>query len=319
MKEVRCEFRRGGRVEAVHRAAVAVVEGTRTIFRRGPVDDPVWLRSCAKPFQTLTVAETGAVERFGFGAPELSVMSGSHGGDAAALRAVRAILKKAGLRSSALRCGAHPPVSAVGLRALHRSGRLPAPLHNNCSGKHAGMLAAARHLGAPLGSYLDPDHPLQRANLRTVARFTGVSPRKIPLGVDGCGAPTYRVPLRSMARAMAGFCGGDGPRRWIREAMMRHPAFVGPPCAVFMPAAPGRIVTKVGAEGLYVCGIVGPEAGIAAKILDGNHRATLYLMVAVIRKLGLLSGGDLRRLARVADPVLRNHAGRIVGDVRVFL
>lgn len=303
--EIRCEFRRGGRTESVHRVTAAVVEGNRVTWRRGGAEDPVWMRSCAKPFQALAVLEAGVPDP---GSAELAVMAGSHAGDREAVLAVRSILRKAGVPESALRCGIHEPVSTGARRALARAGRRPSALHNNCSGKHAGMLAAAARLGAPRSTYLRPDHPVQRRVRAVLARFTAV--RRFPRGIDGCSAPTFRLPLSSMARAMGRFTETPGP---VREAMLRHPSFVGRPCAWIMPAGGGRLVTKVGAEGVYVAGLAGKGIGIATKVVDGSHRATPHVLQAVLHRLRLLPG------VRFADPVLRNHAGRIVGRVIVTL
>jgi L-asparaginase II len=320
MKEILCEFRRAGRVESVHRVRAAVLVDGRAALASGETAAPVFLRSCAKPFQAWAVVETGAADAYGLEAPELAVMAGSHGGEASHVRAVRSILRKARVPVRALRCGSHPPLSARGLRELYGAGREPTPLHNNCSGKHAGMLAAARRLGAPLEGYLDPDHPVQRANLRAVARFTGVAARAIRIGIDGCSAPTFAVPLRALARAGAEFAGAADPSaRRVREAMAAHPDRVGRPCALLLSAAPGRILAKGGAEGVYLCAVPARRAGIALKIVDGNVRPVVHVLAALFRKLGLLEGEDLARVAKAADPVLRNHAGLAVGEVRVRL
>ncbi len=319
MRELLCEVVRAGRIESVHRGAVAVVEDGRALLLRGDVAEPVFMRSCAKPIQSCTVVESGAADAFGIEAEELAVVSGSHLGEPEHLRAVASVLRKARLTPRLLQCGVHPPLSPRGLRALHRSRREPGAIHNNCSGKHAGMLAAARRLGAPLASYLDLAHPVQRANLARVARLSGVSERRIPLGIDGCSAPTFALPLRAMARAMARFSVEAGAARRVREAMMAHPAMVGRPCAELMSAAPGRILGKVGAEGVYLCGLPGEGVGIAVKIADGSVRPILHVLAAVFRRLRLLAGPDLARVERAASPILRNHAGRVVGRIRVSL
>jgi L-asparaginase II len=303
-------------VESVHAGAVAVVEGDRTLYARGPVDERFYLRSCAKPFQSWTVVDCGAADACGLAAEEIAVMSGSHGGEPEHVRAVASILRKARMKPSALRCGTHPPISPKGLKALARDGKEPGVLHNNCSGKHAGMVAAARHLGARVETYLDPRHPLQRRNLETVARFSGVPARRIGLGVDGCSAPTFALPVRAMARAIGRFCAEDVPARRVREAMMAHPAMVGRPCVQLMSAAPGKVLGKVGAEGVYVCGLPGRGIGIALKVADGSVRPVVHVLAALFRKLGLLGKPDLARLEKVADPVLRNHAGLVVGELR---
>jgi L-asparaginase II len=312
-----CEVRRGGRVESVHRVSVAAWEGGKVRLAWGDVRTPVYMRSSAKPFQAYGVVACGAADAYGLAAPELSILCGSHGGEPEQVRAAAAILRKARLGPDALRCGTHPPSSPRALRALQASRREPTVLHNNCSGKHAGMVAAAKHLGAPLATYLDPRHPVQRRNLETVAAFSSVAARRIPLGVDGCSAPTFALPLAAMARMIAGFCGDDPVARRLREAMMSHPSMVGRPCAQIMAAAPGRLLGKVGAEGVYVLAAVERRAGLALKVEDGNFRAIVPVLCAALRKLGWLSRTDQAALEKVSDPVLRNHAGLVVGELNV--
>lgn len=319
MKELICEFRRAGRVESTHRVSLVALENGKPALVRGRVDHPVFMRSCAKPFQGLTVVESGAADAYGFAPDEIAVLCGSHPGEADHVRAASSMLKKAKLTIGHLRCGAHPPSGSKGLRELIRSGKEPTAIHNNCSGKHAGMVAAARFMRAPMETYCHPSHPLQKANLRNVARFAEVKPAGIPLGVDGCSAPTFGLPLRAMARAIASFSTAPGTPQRVRDAMMAHPSMVGRPCMTLMSSAPGRLVAKGGAEGVYLCGFPGKGAGLALKVEDGNARAWTPVLHAVIRKLGWLDREDLARLAKAADPVLKNHAGRRVGDVRVVL
>jgi L-asparaginase II len=316
VKEAVVEVRRGGRRESVHQVRVAVVEGKKRLRAAGDVAEPVFMRSSAKPFQALEVVESGAADAYGLTAEELALACGSHPADDVHVRAAASILAKAGVDAGALRCGAHPPLSSKALKELYRAGGEPTALHNNCSGKHAGMLAAAKKRGAPLEGYLDPAHPVQKANAAAVARFCGV--RSVKLGTDGCSAPNFAVPLEAMARGIAAFAAGGGAARRLREAMMAHPVMVGRPCAPVMAAAPGRIVSKAGAEGVYLAGFPASGVGVALKALDGAARPLLHVLAAVVRKLRLLARKDVDALAAAADPVLRNHAGLAVGDIRVL-
>jgi L-asparaginase II len=317
LKHITCEYRRGNLVESVHHVSAVVVEDGRASFVRGEVDEPVFMRSCAKPLQACAVVESGAPDAYRFTTEELAVVCGSHPGDAEHVRAVSSILKKAGLTPAALRCGTHPPSSARAQRDLARAGKEPTVLHNNCSGKHAGMVSAARCARKPIEGYLDPAHPLQRANLANVCRFSGLRPSQVRLGTDGCSAPTFGLSLRAMARAMAALCADGGTGRRVREAMMAHPAMVGRPCVQLMSAAPGRLVSKGGAEGVYLLGLAGERVGMALKVHDGNARAWVHVIAALFRKLRLLGLRERAALSKVAVPVLRNHAGLVVGDIRV--
>jgi len=288
MKELLCEYRRAGRVESVHRVSIAALEAGKPALIRGSVDEPVFMRSCAKPFQCLSVVESGAADAYGFSGEEIAVIGGSHPGEPEHVRAASSILKKAKLKVSDLQCGVHLPSGSRGLRELIRKGQEPTAIHNNCSGKHSGMIAATRFMRAPLESYLKLAHPLQKANLRNVARFAGLKPTDIKLGVDGCSAPTFGLPLRAMARALAAFTSEPGTPKRVRDAMMAHPVMVGRPCVTIMSVAPGRILAKGGAEGVYVCGFPGRNAGLALKVHDGNARPWTAILSAVIRKLGWL-------------------------------
>lgn len=316
MSDILCEVTRGRPVESVHRGAVAVIDGARAVYVRGRIHDPAFMRSAAKPFQAAAVVECGAADAFGFSAEELAVIAGSHGGEREDVRAVSSILKKARLLPGMLQCGTHAPFSSRAQEELRRAGKEPTVLHNNCSGKHAGMLAAARRLEAPLESYLQAGHPVQRANLALLARFAGVREGRVAVAADGCSAPTFALPVASMARAVARLCADDGPAERVRAAMMRTPSHVGRPCAQVMGAAPGRLVAKAGAEGVYVCGLAGRGIGIAIKVEDGSARPVVHVLRAVLEKLGLLGKAELARLRKVADPVLRNHAGKEVGEIR---
>lgn len=319
MSEIICEFLRAGRVESVHRISIAALEGGKPVYVRGNVDDPVFMRSCAKPFQALSVVESGAAEAYGFSVEELAVICGSHPGEAEHVRAVTSILNKTKLTPAALRCGVHPPSGSKAARELIRSGKEPTVLHNNCSGKHSGMVAAARFMRAPLESYLKPSHPLQKAIRVNLARFTGIQASKIPIGVDGCSAPTFAVPLRAIALAVASLCEAPGTPRRVRDAMMAYPGMVGRPCATLMSAVPGRLLAKAGAEGVYILGFPGRNAAIALKVEDGNARAWLPVLHAVVGRLGWLEKADLGRLGLAASTVLKNHAGMQVGEIRVVL
>lgn len=319
MSEFRCEFLRAGRVESVHRVSLAALEDGKAVYARGDVDVPVFMRSCAKPFQALTVVESGAADAYGFSPEEIAVVAGSHGGDADHVRAVSSILRKATLTPDVLRCGTHPPSSPKAQRELARAGKEPTVLHNNCSGKHSGMVAAAKFMRAALDTYLKPSHPLQKANLRNIERFTGIKASRIPLGVDGCSAPTFGVPLRAVARAVASFCETPGTPRRVRDAMMAHPVMVGRPCATIMAAVPGKLLAKAGAEGVYILGFPGRKSALALKVEDGNARAWLPVLHAVVKRLGWLEPAELSRLGLAASTVLKNHAGLKVGEIRVRL
>jgi len=315
MNPILIERWRGKVLECVHAGRYAVVDGRHLLTRRGDIQSPVYLRSSAKPFQAWTVVDRGAADAFHFSESELAVVCGSHGGDPVHVDAVKSILKKAGLKESDLRCGTHAPTSPSAQKALAKAGREATALHNNCSGKHAGMVAAAKKLGAPTATYLDPGHPLQKLNRQTVADFAKVRASSIGAGVDGCGAPTFAIPLVALARAFAGLTAPnvDDTTHRITRAMVSYPVMVGRPCQDFMTAGKGEVVGKIGADGVYAAGLVGRGIGVAVKIDDGAMGHLVPLVVTILKNLRLLSNPALNALVKRE---IRNHAGTVVGTVR---
>ncbi len=318
MNPVLCEVWRGGVLESVHRGRYAVVKDKRVVAKAGDVDAVTFMRSSAKPFQAIAVLESGAREEFGLEEDEIALICGSHYGEDIHVKAAHSILKKAGLKPSHLQCGVHPPSSVSAQKALQRAGKEPTVLHNNCSGKHAGMVAAAKAMGAPLDTYLSPSHPLQRANLKTVSRFAGVSPGSIKVATDGCSAPTFGLPLTAIARAFAKLADpwGEDHEFDVPKAMMWHPEMVGHPCEELMRALPLEVVGKVGAEGVYGVAIMGQGIGLAVKVDDGNSRALPAIVVALLKKLGLFDSKKCAALDAIVKSDLKNHAGKVVGTTR---
>lgn len=314
--------RRGAFVESEHRGAVAVSDGSgRLVSRVGNASQITALRSSAKPFQLLPIITSGAADAFGFAPDELAVMAGSHAGRPEHVQAVRSALEKAGVDENALLCGAHVPFDGGAAENLFKAGRLPTPLHNNCSGKHAGMLALAKFLGEPLGSYLNPDGAAQKAIHAAVAWAAGIDESALGVAVDGCSAPTFFVPLSSASAAFARLAaarGGDARSEAlarIRDAMMSHPALVAGPGrfdTMAMQSMPG-LCAKGGAEGVQGMSLRladGRVVGIAVKIFDGGGRAAGPVALEALRALA----GELpAALEIVRAPVMKNHRGTEVG------
>lgn len=321
MRDVIYELWRNGTLESYHTGRYAVVEGRKVVDRKGDIDAVTWLRSSAKPFQATGALGTGMAERWGLVDREVALMCGSHHGDDIHVRTAASILRKAGLRPSHLRCGTHPPISRTAQAALARARREPTVLHHNCSGKHSGMVAAARHLGAPLATYLDPDHALQRRNLAVVARHAGLKPSQVRIGIDGCSAPVFGVPIARAARMFASISLAEpgSPEARVLRAMTSHPEMVGHPCEELMRAGRGALIGKIGAEGVYGLALVGRGIGIAVKIADGNSRALAAVIGAILRRLRVLPAAALKEIDRLATPVIRNYAGLEVGKTVVRL
>ena len=316
--------RRGERVESWHRVSYAIVDAAgRRRQVAGDPDRPIFPRSAVKPLQALVLLESGAAERFAVSQPELALACASHGGEPFHVEAIRRWLARLGLDQTALECGAHPPLHAPAAERLAAAGRQPEPVHNNCSGKHTGMLAAALHLGAPLAGYTAADHPVQRRVVATLAEMAGADQLPAP-AIDGCGLPTWPLSLGQLATALARLADPAGLAadrraacRRVRAAMSAHPKLVagsGRACTAIMTAAP-EVIVKSGAEGVYGAALPELGVGIALKVEDGGGRAAPVALIALLEAVDALSPTQRTALDEVARPILRNHAGRVVGRI----
>ncbi len=329
------EVTRGGEVESAHRGAIVVISGDgEAVASLGRVSSRVFYRSAAKPFQAIPLIESGAADRYRLTPVELAVIIGSHSGEAIHREVVGSILVKTALPVELLQCGTHMPFDEGTAKALRAAGERPDLLHNNCSGKHAGMLALARHVGAPAETYLDPTHPIQRMILARLAQFAGVREEEVGIAVDGCSAPVFAVSLQAMARSYARLVAppddlSEGSREAARRvvaAMLEAPEMVGGTRqrldTDLMRALPGQIVSKVGAEGVQLLGLLPcpryPRGlGIAIKIEDGDtRRARDPVVLETLRQLGLFESGIPDSLAAYARSQVTNHRKLPVGEVR---
>jgi len=305
---------RSGLEESVHLGHVAVCDARGRLHAwLGDPGRPVFLRSAAKPLQAAVCLALSGED---LPDPEVAIMAGSHNGEPVHLAAVRALLRRAGLGVSALRC---PPALPLDERAMLAAGARRRISHN-CSGKHAGMLLACVRAELETRTYPEPRHPLQRRIRRAVGRGAGLE--RIPIGVDGCGVPVHGVPLRSAAMLYARLL---EPERFgrlaphvarVAAAMRAEPYLVagrGRTDTALMREAPGLLV-KVGAEALHCAAVPELGLGIAVKVADGGERASGPALVHVLRELGVLGEGQIERLGRVARrPVL--GGGRPVGEL----
>jgi L-asparaginase II len=310
-------------VEARHPVHVAVADETgRLVASVGDASMQTFYRSAAKPFQALPLVEDGVVDRFGLTEAELALCCASHEGEPAHVAGARSILARAGLEESALRCGPHLPFSDVEARGLVARGEEARPIHNNCSGKHAGMLALAVARGWDPEGYHRLEHPVQQRMLEEITRWSGVPRDGIATAVDGCGVVCFAVPLTAMAASFARFAGaaerGEAPAR-IVNAMTTHPFMVGGThraCTEVMERTGARAFVKLGAEGVYGGGLPGRGLGFAIKVHDGARRAVEVALIRVLEQLEALSPDDLEALARWRRPVVRNTRDEVVGEVR---
>lgn len=319
--EVRVE--RGGELESRHRVH-AVVAGTAAgeEVRYGEPASLAYWRSSMKPFQALPFVADGAMEALELDPGALALVCASHAGTPRHVDGVRRILAAAGVSEERLACGTHPPFSDEAARAVVRSGAAFRPVHNNCSGKHAGMLALALHRGWPPRGYVRPDHPVQRRIRGELDRWLDVDPEGLAWGIDGCGVPTPRLGLRQMARAYARLVraagGGYAAAGRVVDAMTGRPELVGGAGRVatrIMEATDGRVLAKDGAEGVLCA--AGREGGwgMALKVADGGRRAAGPAAVEALADLELFGASEARSLSELRRPTIRNTAGRAVGRI----
>jgi L-asparaginase II len=316
---------RGERIESRHRVSYALADASGALVHgHGDLASPIFPRSAIKPVQALAMVESGAAEHFLITDRELALACGSHGGAPLHVDTLWPWLARLDLNESALACGAHPPFDAREALRLRRAGASPSPVYNNCSGKHAGMLTLARHLGAEIGGYVDPGHPVQQRIALTLGDLAGLE-----LGapaIDGCGVPNWPMPLPNLATALARLIDPSGlPEaragacRRIAAAMSAHPEMVAGttrPCTQIMGAVPGLLV-KSGAEGVYVAAVASHGLGLALKVEDGAARAAPVALIGLLEALGVLDDASRSALGDVARPRLRNHADRTVGAIRL--
>jgi L-asparaginase II len=282
--------RRGSVVEAVHRVHAVAVQDGAVVAEAGDPALQTYFRSAAKPIQALELIRA----RPDLDDELIAIASASHAAEPAHLEAATRLLREAGATESDLECGP-------------QEGRVPEPLYHNCSGKHAGMLAASAARGWPLSGYRKPEHPLQRAILRDVAAAAGVEEAEIPTAVDGCGVVTFALPLERMAFSFVRLGELEGGLR-VLDAMRRHPELVGGTGSLdteMMRAAPGW-AAKGGAEGL-LCGVSRERVGIALKCEDGALRALRPAVGRFLRILGIDAG--------LTPSEVRNSRGEVVGEI----
>jgi len=311
---------RGEVEEGLQRGHLAAVDGTGTIVAsKGDPSRPTYFRSCAKPFQAIAALRTGIVERFQLTTEHVAIICASHSGEPRHVAVVRDLLAHAEIEESALQCGAHWPYDEAAASVVRREMTEPLPVFNNCSGKHSGMLAAARVLHAPLANYLEPSHPVQQRIRQVIEEFTGSPTSDVVYGIDGCSAPNPAVPLSAMASSFAQLVTSDDTAaKTAVEAMMTHPFLVGGTQrfdTALMEVTQGRLLAKGGAAGAHCTADRRSGIGLALKLEDVDGTWLSAAVMATLTDLGWLSAAEQQALDRFAHPTLRNHKGLEVGRV----
>jgi len=330
------EVTRGSIVESVHFGALVVVDATGQVLASwGDPQTVTFLRSSAKPFQALPFVEMGGMERFNLTKKELALMCASHSGTDEHVATVQGMQSKFDVSESDLLCGTHVPSNEATAEALLLRGEKPTPNRHNCSGKHTGMLGQARLRGLTLADYINPAHPVQVSILQAFSEMCGLLPEEVVVGIDGCSAPNFAVPLYNAALAFARLADPhDLPTvreealHRIFQAMTAYPDMVAGPARFdthLMQAAGGGIVSKGGAEGYQgmalAPGLLGkgaPGVGIAFKVSDGDYpdRARPLMSVEILRQLGALTDSQSAELSMYFPRPIYNFRKLEVGMIR---
>lgn len=325
------QLTRGDIVESIHFGAIAVVEPTgRLVAWYADPSLVTFTRSSAKPLQALPFLENGGMSFFGLTLQEVALLCASHSGTDAQVAVIRSIQAKTGVSEDDLMCGVHTVYDRKTAEAMRARGEVPTPNRHNCSGKHTGMLAYAHMLGISTDptamAYIDPQHPVQRKILSTLAETVDLTPEDIHIGIDGCSAPNFALPLRSSALAFARICQPEGLSEaraetchLISKAMLTYPDMIGGPDnfdTTLMQAAQGRVICKGGAEGFQAFGIMpgainqgSPALGVAFKISDGDLKGHNFpagdprghvrpaVALEILRQLGVFDAQDLEKVS----------------------
>ncbi|MBD3181617.1 hypothetical protein GF312_04940 [Candidatus Poribacteria bacterium] len=293
---------RGGHIDLIHYGSIVAVDTEgKIVYSVGDVDRSAFMRSSAKPIQAITVAETGALEKFGISQKELAIICASHAGQDIHVETVRDILSKLGLTEDALQCSKSNAI------------------RDNCSGKHSGILMLCKFHDFPLDNYTDPHHPAQVMIRKVMAEMCKVD--KVEYGIDGCGVPTFYMPLSSMAVGFARLANPEDlpPKRKeavtkIVAAMQAHPEMTGE--IRDGKTWPKQMVAKGGALGMYCGGILGKKVGIAAKSDDGNSTACALAFTETIKRLELVDNEELTEYQNLRSTTITNRRGEVVGEMK---
>ena len=320
------QLSRGGLLESEHFGAIAVVDcKDRLIAEVGDAHRVTFSRSTLKVFQALPLIESGTHTQFGFSNEQLAMLCASHNGEAIHVAQVDDMLRKIDLPQTTLECGCHVPAIYSYFDQSPPADAVWDQRHNNCSGKHAGFLAYCVQHGMPTANYVDPMHPMQQAVRRDVARAMGMDADALQLGIDGCSAPNYAMPLSKIAYAYARLASGVADSEFgesfqlLGDAMTAYPELVsgsGRNDLAFMQAGHGDWIAKVGADGVQAIASKSRGEAFAIKISDGNRVALFAAAVEVLEQLGWLDDAQREMLMPWRATQILNARGIVVGERR---
>lgn len=317
---------RGGIVESEHSIKAVIVSSSGTVVESwGEVDSLVYPRSAIKAMQVLAFIEMGGAEQFAFTEAETAICCASHNGEPEHVKTVQSMLDKLAYSESDFECGCHWPMRVEAGYVLSGEGKKPNQLHNNCSGKHAGMLGLAKLLGVPAQGYINIDHPVQQTIADTMAQMCEYDYSTASWSPDGCSAPTWAMPLTNLALAFAKFASPEKLSearqkacKTLYDAVVKHPFMVAGTdryCTDMMTILQKRVFLKVGAEGVYIAAIPELKLAIALKCEDGAVRAAESVMTALLDHVGITSFVADDVMHKYRSVTLKNWEKRTTGEI----
>ena len=317
------ELTRGGHSECLHFGAIAVVDKHGAVLAHaGNPQFVSFTRSTLKVLQALPLLQSGGAKALGLSQSELALLCASHNGEPMHVQTAESILAKAGQDYRVLRCGCHVPGLFTLLDKAPPEGLVYDERHHNCSGKHAGFVAMCVQQGWPVQDYTELAHPLQRAVRSAVARAVGLQEEDMPMGIDGCSAPNYAMPLARLAHGYARLATGAADAEFgdsfalLGEAMTAHPDLVsgtGRNDLAWMRAGRGDWISKIGADGVQVMASKSRGEAFAIKISDGNKPALYAATIAVLEQLGWMDEVQAAELDAWRGADILNARGLCVG------
>jgi len=315
------ETTRSNIVEKQHFGFIMVVDKQENILLKIGDDENknFWFRSAAKPFQSSLIIKSGAYDKFNFTLEELAVCCASHTGTEKHTKTVQSVLDKIGLTEKNLQCGVHEPLDKETKDYFIKKNIEPSQLHNNCSGKHAGMLAVCTVNGWDIQNYLDLNHPLQKEITTTIANFCNFDENSINIGTDGCSAPVHALPFYKMGVGFLNLFLNENYEN-IKKAFQKNPFLIGGnerPDTEIIKASSGNLISKTAAGGLCVTINLEQEQALVVKILDADMTARSIAIIEALKQLKWLSEEEMNtpQIKNLYDLKIKNLKNQTVGEI----
>lgn len=311
--ELLIKITRGNNTETLHNGWICVLDkNKKVVYKKGDINNIAFLRSTAKAIQAVPVIDY----KINVTQNELAIMCASHTGSSRHINLLKEIQRKFNLNINHLQCGIHQPLDDSEKRRLIKEDLPSNVLHNNCSGKHLGMLAVCKKNNWETSNYLDPKHPLQKFIFNQVKEFSEA--KKIDIAIDGCSAPTFAMPIVNIAKLFSNFTNVKSSIQII-NAIKCNPYIIGGKGQIdseIIKASNSKLISKVGADGIIIVAFNGNCAVV--KIADGSQKARSIVILSLLKKLGWLKENNIRNsgLNKLFDLNVKNLSNKTVGEIK---